>query len=112
MACRHLRRHTACLLSCRYDSDDYSQFQIDQKTGDDWRKVYSTPEKHPCYDPSKVPDPSLREGCCTVDPTVYLLDVHSVARGCSQRPAAPSAAWCPGWPLTNACGGRRCIVVQ
>ena len=55
--------------SCRYDSDDYSQLHIDQKTGDDWRKVYSTPEKHPCYDPSKVPNQhsSLREGCCAVD---------------------------------------------
>jgi hypothetical protein len=62
----------AC-LSCRYDSDDYSQFQVDQKTGDDWRKVYSTPEKHPCYDPSKVPNQYsfLREGCYAVDPTHY-----------------------------------------
>ena len=50
-----LRCHQACLLSCRYDSDDYSQYHIDQKTGEDWRQVYSTPEKHPCYDPSKVP---------------------------------------------------------
>ena len=48
--------------SCRYDSDDYSKFHIDEKTGDDWRKVYSTPEKHPCYDPSKVCDAKRRSG--------------------------------------------------
>ena len=106
MACPHLPCHAACLLSCRYDSDDYSQLHIDQKTGDDWRKVYSTPEKHRCYEASKVPTaPDRGKGAA--------LEIQQPAAHapCSQRPAAPSAAWCLGWPLANGCIRRRCTAV-
>jgi hypothetical protein len=64
---------SACCLPCyanagclrSYDSDNYSQLHIDEKTGDDWRKVYSTPEKHPCYDPAKVNTSYLRDAWLT-----------------------------------------------